>query len=251
MPSIGRFTIGVLVLAMVGALAAAAAVAVETPKPSDWKISGQLEEACSCDAACPCWMDSKPTHMNCGGGQVLFIEKGSYAGVPLDGLAIGMIGQSPDGMAMMESVGRWPFLYLYLDAKATPEQRPALESLAREITPPLAPPERTKTFWVPILRTIAADEHEVRFGDDWRFSGHLVPGGLGGTTKIVNPPGADPFHAEYLQGKTSANHSTLAGHAWDWKGTNYMYGNFDVDSAQYAKFTQAMMQAMQKAEEKK
>ena len=26
-----------------------------------WRISGELEEACSCDAACPCWWDSKPT----------------------------------------------------------------------------------------------------------------------------------------------------------------------------------------------
>jgi hypothetical protein len=43
-----------------------------------WKITGQLEEACSCDAACPCWFNSKPTKMTCGGGQVLFIEKGNY-----------------------------------------------------------------------------------------------------------------------------------------------------------------------------
>jgi hypothetical protein len=33
-----------------------------------------LEEACKCDAACPCWFGNKPTHMNCGGDQVLFIE---------------------------------------------------------------------------------------------------------------------------------------------------------------------------------
>ena len=23
--------------------------------PSDWKMSGQVEESCSCDGACPCW----------------------------------------------------------------------------------------------------------------------------------------------------------------------------------------------------
>src|SRR5262249_6155413 len=158
----------------------------DTPKPSDWKISGQLEEACSCDAACPCWMDSKPTHMNCGGGQVIFIERGSFGGGPLDGLAIGMIGQRPDRMAVMEAIGKWPFLYIYLDEKANPEQRKALEAVAAQTIPPLAAPDHTRTIWAPISRTVDGKEHMVRIGRDWTFSGHLVEGGLGGPTRIVN-----------------------------------------------------------------
>lgn len=74
-----------------------------------WRISGELEEACSCDAACPCWWDSKPTKMTCGGGETLFIEKGNYGNVRLDGLAVGLIGQSPAGKSMMESFGNWNF----------------------------------------------------------------------------------------------------------------------------------------------
>ena len=70
-------------------LALSAAVSRADEKKAPWKVSGQLEEACSCDAACPCWFDSKPTKMTCGGGQVIFIEKGSYGDVPLDGLAFG------------------------------------------------------------------------------------------------------------------------------------------------------------------
>jgi len=71
-------------LSSFGALAAALfcsdSTASATDEPKDkapWKITGQLEEACSCDAACPCWFNSKPTKMTCGGGQVLFIEKGN------------------------------------------------------------------------------------------------------------------------------------------------------------------------------
>ena len=61
--------------------------AANEPKDNTpWKITGQLEEACSCDAACPCWFGSKPTKMTCSGGQVLFIEKGNYGKVKLDGL---------------------------------------------------------------------------------------------------------------------------------------------------------------------
>jgi len=54
-----------------------------------WKISGELEESCSCDAACPCWFGNKPTKMNCSGGMVVFIKKGNYGNVALDGLALG------------------------------------------------------------------------------------------------------------------------------------------------------------------
>src|SRR5947207_2907288 len=53
--------------------------AADQPKDKmPWNITGQLEEACSCDAACPCWFNSKPTKMTCGGGQDLFIQKGNY-----------------------------------------------------------------------------------------------------------------------------------------------------------------------------
>src|SRR5262245_3045319 len=71
-------------VAALGAVLAARGAAVKAaaaPEKTPWKIVGQLEEACRCNAACPCWFNSKPTHMNCGGGQILFIEKGTYGNV--------------------------------------------------------------------------------------------------------------------------------------------------------------------------
>ena len=55
-------------------------------KKTPWKMSGQLEEACSCNAACPCWFGSSPTRPQCSGGFAIFIDKGSYGNVPLDGM---------------------------------------------------------------------------------------------------------------------------------------------------------------------
>src|SRR5207237_6961171 len=110
---------------------AASVRAADPPKDkTPWKITGQLEEACSCDAACPCWFDSKPTKMTCGGGQVLFIEKGNYGRVKLDGLAMANMGQSPEGQTMMSSFGNWNFSYTYVDEKATPELRNDMEAIA-------------------------------------------------------------------------------------------------------------------------
>src|SRR5438477_85205 len=107
----------------------------EKTKATKWKITGQLEEACSCNAACPCWFDSKPTRTTCGGNQVLFIQKGSYGNVKLDGLAVANYAQSPENQTMMDSFGKWNFSTNYIDEKANPEQRNALEAIADVFLP--------------------------------------------------------------------------------------------------------------------
>src|SRR5438445_2976287 len=188
--------------------------AADQPKDkTPWKITGQLEEACSCDAACPCWFDSKPTKMTCGGGQVLFIQKGNYGKVKLDGLAIANMAQSPEGKSMMESFGKWNFSTNYIDEKATPEQRKALEAIAAKVLVPGAS-KKTETRYVPITRKIEGKDHEITLGQYGSFRGHLIEGGLGGSPKIVDPPGADPIHHEYAQGRTSKMTYTDAYQNW-------------------------------------
>jgi hypothetical protein len=237
-----------LVAALVAAVSAAAAEEKKTP----WKMTGQLEEACSCDAACPCWFDSKPTKMTCGGGQVIFIDKGSYGDVPLDGLAIAMMGQSPEGKTMMESIGNWNFLNFYIDEKANPAQRKALEEIVRATSPPAVAPEKIKVRYVPITRKVQGDEHVVTIGQYASFSGHLIPGGMGGASpKLANSPGADPIHREYSQGRTTKQTLDDAGQKWSWGNSNYMYTSFNVSSEDYDKFATMMMQEMEKAKAKK
>lgn len=242
----GRSFLLIGLLLVLGALAVRAADEKKTP----WKVTGQLEEACSCDAACPCWFDSKPTHMQCSGGQIVFIQKGSYGNVALDGLAFGMMGQSPKGDTMMESMGRWDFLTIYIDEKANPEQRKALEAIARATTPPAVSPERLAIKYVPITRKLQGNEHVVTLGNYGSFSGHLLAGGMGGAPKIVSAPGADPIHKEYQQGQTTKQTYTDNGQKWDWEKSNYMYATFEADSAEYEKFAAAMTQAME-AQKKK
>lgn len=225
-------------------ISAEASSAAEAKKNATaWKITGQLEEACTCDAACPCWFDSKPTKMTCGGFQVLFIQKGHFGKVPLDGLAIASTVQSPEGQTMMESFGKWNFSYLYVDEKATPEQRKALEEIGKTILP-YAGSTKTEIRNLPITRKIEGKEHQITVGDKGTFHGHLIEGGLGGVPKITNPPGADPLHAEYKQGKTTNFTYTDADQNWDTKDSNYMLGTFTVDSVQYAKFSAGLAQKM-------
>jgi hypothetical protein len=210
----------------------------------NWKITGDLEEACSCDAACPCWFESKPTKMNCGGVQVLFIEKGHYGDTKLDGLAVANFAQSPDGEAMMESFGNWNFSYLYVDEKANAEQRKALEDVGNQVLP-LAASKKNKIRYAPITRTISGDEHEITVGKYGAFKGRPVEGGMGGKVIIKNPPGADPFHKEYVQGRNSKFTFNDADQDWKHEGTNYMQARFDVTSDEMSKHAAGLSQKME------
>jgi len=217
----------------------------ETKKGS-WKITGQLEEACSCAAACPCWFDSKPTRPTCGGNQVLFIQKGNYGNVKLDGLAIANYAQSPENQTMMDSFGKWNFSTNYIDEKANPEQRKALEAIATAVLPSKNGSANFETKYVPITRKIEGKDHIITIGDVATFTGRLVEGGLGGNSKITNPPGADPLHHEYAQGKTSKMTYSDSGQNWDWQDSNYMLGTFTIDNAQYEKYAAGLAQKMAK-----
>src|SRR5881396_3099270 len=244
--------------ALVAALLVHAAPVRAANEPKDktpWKITGQLEEAGSCDAACRCWFNSKPTKMTCGGGQVLFIEKGNYGKVKLDGLAVATIGQSPEGQTMMESFGNWNFAYYYIDEKSNPEQRKALEAIASAVLTP-GVSKKTETRYVPITRMVESKEHQITIGQYGTFHGHLIEGGMGGSPKIVNPPGADPLHHQYEQGRTTKMTYNDADQNWSWSDSNYMLGTFTIDNIQYEKFAAGLAQKMaetksEKAPEKK
>jgi hypothetical protein len=119
---------------------------------------------------------------------VVFIEKGTYRSVSLDGMAIAQVGQSPDGETMIQSFGNWDFVNLYIDEKANPEQRKALEEIGKTVSPLGAPPERTQIKYVPITRRVEGSEHIIAIGSLGSFSGHLISGGMGGNPKIVPVP---------------------------------------------------------------
>jgi hypothetical protein len=246
-----RNVIGFTSAALLVVLGAASVAVADKPAATTepWKIVGQLEEACRCNAACPCWFDSKPSHANCGGGQVLFIEKGTYGATSLDGLAVGMMGQSPDGKGMMESFGEWDFINFYIDEKANPQQREALKVIAHKVMAGGAS-AKTEDRITPITRTIDGKEHNISLGTYGNFHGHLIEGGLGGSVKITNPPGADPLHAEYNQGLTTSMAYTDAGQNWNFQGSNYMFGTFAIDSVQYEKYAAGLAQKMQKMQKK-
>jgi hypothetical protein len=206
--------------------------AADAPKVS-WKVSGELEEACSCRPACPCWFKSLPSRMTCDGAQIICITKGRYGKVSLDGLFVAQFVQSPEHQTMFESFGKWNFDNVYIDEKANDEQREALKALSLHFFPPAA---KTREYrYVPITREIQGEEHITTIGNYAVCSGHLIGGGFDGHPKVINPPLADPTHAEFLQGQTTKLTYSDAGQGWEYKDSNYMWNKFAVDNKQYEK----------------
>lgn len=238
--------ISVSVAAVVGGVmvlgVAAGAGAADAGSKVAWKVAGDLEEACSCRPACPCWFKSLPSGMRCDGAQIVYITKGNYGKVSLDGLAFAQYVQSPEHQSMFESFGKWNFDYVYIDEKATPEQREALKALSPHFFPPAA--KQREYRFVSITRKIEGGEHICTVGSYSVCSGHLIEGGEKGAPQISNPPLADPTHKHYLQGETTKLTYTDAGQDWKYEKSNYMRNSFKVDNKIYEKHEAEMARKM-------
>lgn len=89
-----------------------------------WQLSGNVLVACNCDWGCPCNFNAPPTPGKCEGGWTWHVEKGSFDGVQLDGLAFSVFANWPG--AIHEGNGEGLIL---IDERADAPQRAAIEEL--------------------------------------------------------------------------------------------------------------------------
>jgi hypothetical protein len=94
-----------------------------------WRIRGTYFESCNCDPICPCRrIDGVPggrsTHGVCLGVLSWLIEEGVADGVDVSGLPVALALRYSDD----EAGSPWTWV-LYLDVRATDEQRDALEGV--------------------------------------------------------------------------------------------------------------------------
>lgn len=98
-----------------------------------WRLKGEYLENCNCELLCPCLLGprgarggalARPDEGHCDVPLVFQIEAGEYGTAKLDGTHAAMIVYTPGPMGE----GNWT-AGLYLDERATPEQRAALETI--------------------------------------------------------------------------------------------------------------------------
>jgi hypothetical protein len=101
-------------------------------KGASYDVKGKYYETCACAVSCPCATNATlPTEGHCDGVSLIHIEKGSVGKTKLDGLNLAVVLRSPKGKKVMDSFneGVMDLLTVYIDDKATPEQRAAIPGL--------------------------------------------------------------------------------------------------------------------------
>jgi hypothetical protein len=90
-----------------------------------WSLSGQAFELCNCTALCPCWLGpAKPDQGWCGSAFVFDIDQGHADGVSLAGTRAAFAAEWPADFWSGNGAAR-----VYVDERATPEQRRELEAI--------------------------------------------------------------------------------------------------------------------------
>ena len=92
-----------------------------------WRIEGEYFESCNCEVLCPCILSSlkgRPTEGHCDVVLAFHIKSGSYGKVDISGLNAVHALTTPGPMGQGNGT-----LAVYVDSKANPEQRAALETI--------------------------------------------------------------------------------------------------------------------------
>lgn len=104
------------------------ALPVKAESPADWHLRGEWFDICSCALPCPCTFAQTPTHGDCLFTLVWQIHEGHHAGVDLSGLGVVSIGEFKGNMWVGDPNATMKLMF-YIDAKADPDQRRALERI--------------------------------------------------------------------------------------------------------------------------
>jgi len=183
-------------------------------KLTEWSMEGVEFANCNCGWGCPCQFNQLPTHGNCRAHTFVQIEKGSFGGVPLDGLCWGILAAWPGpihlGSGTFQSV---------VDERADPKQRAALEAVShgRETEPGKLIWQVFSTTVTKLLPTLFKPI-ELTVDLKARTASLRVPGlldssaesirnpvtGADHRVKVVLPTGFEFTESEFVNGKASS-----------------------------------------------
>jgi hypothetical protein len=156
----------------------------------DWYVEGVEFGSCNCDYGCPCQFESRPTHGNCTGFEVLRIDKGHFGDVPLDGLHLALLYAWPgpvyEGNGTMQAI---------IDERANDKQRHALSTILHG-----GETKEAATHWW-VYHAMSSTVHEPIFRPiqfevdiDQRRARVLIPGVLEASGQPIRSPATGDEH---------------------------------------------------------
>ena len=93
--------------------------------PPKWEFEADYFTMCNCAWGCPCNFNARPTEGHCHGAGIYRIKKGFFGKARLDGAKFAGCYWFPGLVENGNGKGR-----AYIDAKASPAQRQALEAIS-------------------------------------------------------------------------------------------------------------------------
>ena len=195
-----------------------------------WSMKGEYFENCNCEILCPCILvgaEAMPDDGRCDVGVAFHIQSGNFNGVSLDGLTFLVAQHAPGPMAD----GNWTAGY-YVDERASPEQREAMEQfLSGQVGGPIA-------RWRSLTTDFRGIQYvPIDFKIDGRTRSVSIPGIIDFNVEGVTKPGQDdalllmnaghPVNRDLYIAKATRATYTDNGMVWDNTGKNGHYATFD------------------------
>lgn len=204
-----------------------------TPKAGTWFARGTLLEACTCAVPCTCNFGEGPSpHGYCHAAYSYQLDLASYDGIDLSGLVVGGV----DGGGS-QSAG-------FLDERATPAQRAALQKLALAIFAQGGPAPGARPFASARITHRIAVNHltlQIKSSDtkvrgDGGFSARLIMGRDGKNPVVVENNTVWPIERAIKGKTTSLRYSDALGNRIQTSNSNANYGafRFSGDTARFA-----------------
>ena len=195
-----------------------------------WHLKGQYFESCNCDVLCPCIVQSasvRPTYGHCDVALAFHIDEGEIDGTTLAGLNLVAAHFTPGPMA----AGNWTSAF-YLDERANPQQREALERILSGKVG--GPAERWTAMatsfmgikYVPIEFKVEGRIHSVTIPNIMDFCVEpIMARGQNDALLLANT--SHFANRDLYLAKGSRGSYTDHGMRWDNSGKNGHYASFD------------------------
>jgi hypothetical protein len=199
-------------------------------------FKGHYYETCGCNVSCPCAAMMLPTEGHCDAVMMFHLDKASVGKTKLDGLNLAIVLKSPKNQKVMEafSKGEMDHFAVYLDDKATPEQRTAFPQLMEGMFGKMEMKGAKPPEFVPIVLTSDGEQAKIDIGNG-KLTGDIenikigeTKTGAKTTAKHIKLDGVVPFPwmTVETQGKSRAFHYADGPVKWDYKERNAFFGEF-------------------------
>lgn len=160
------------------------------PGPANMELETEYIQSCNCDYGCPCNFNGLPTHGNCEALVAYRVKKGRLGSTNLDGVTFAWALWWPKAIHEGNGVSR-----LFVDTKATPEQRKAIEEIVAGKHGGGVFQVFAKTF----AKTLPAKTAKIEFHHAGYDSWFTVEGvGEVRSEHIRNPVTGDAFEGEVV-----------------------------------------------------